>query len=204
MIENKTGETPQVLSYVVASDTGFAPNIDGGVCTLAVCKPIVRKFARPGDFIVGLTAAERSDGNKKRVVYFMEVEETISFDNYFNDRRFKRKHPPEELSLAIISLADNIYEPQGAGFLQLPSRHSKPDGSEDLYHKTKDLKGKSVLVSARFSYFGDEAAEINENLEKVLHVRRGHRSLYSPRQRENIIEFLEELEPGIHGKPAQK
>ena len=43
----------RLFSYVVARDYGFAPNPFFGVCTLATCKPIVRRVAAIGDWIVG-------------------------------------------------------------------------------------------------------------------------------------------------------
>ena len=44
----------KVFSYVVATDTGVAPNVDGGVCTVCLCKPEIRRNAVVGDWIVGL------------------------------------------------------------------------------------------------------------------------------------------------------
>jgi hypothetical protein len=37
----------------VARDYGFAPNPFFGVCTLATCKPKIRKAAAIGDWVVG-------------------------------------------------------------------------------------------------------------------------------------------------------
>lgn len=44
----------KVFSYVVATDVGVAPNVDGGVCTVCLCKPEIRRNAVVGDWIVGL------------------------------------------------------------------------------------------------------------------------------------------------------
>ena len=44
---------PHIYSYVVAHDTGAAPNVDGGICTIAICKPAIRRNAQEGDWIVG-------------------------------------------------------------------------------------------------------------------------------------------------------
>ena len=55
----------------------------------------------------------------------------------------------------IPKVGDNIYKPiKGGEFIQKPSMHSDPDGNENLNKKEHDLKGKSVLVSNEFSYFG--------------------------------------------------
>jgi len=56
-----------IWSYVVDKDTGFAPF--WGCCTLACCKPDIRKGAQKGDWVVGLSS--KTDGN--RIVYAMRV-----------------------------------------------------------------------------------------------------------------------------------
>ena len=40
--------------YVIARDFGFAPNPFHGVCTLATCKPGIRRSAKVGDWILGV------------------------------------------------------------------------------------------------------------------------------------------------------
>ena len=52
-----------LFSYVVRSDGGFAPNPFFGYCTLATCKPRIRKGALVGDWIVSELAVplEMSD-----------------------------------------------------------------------------------------------------------------------------------------------
>jgi hypothetical protein len=63
----------KLYSYVVARDYGFAPNPFFGVCTLATCKPQIRKHAQVGDWIVGTGAkCNRLDGH---LVYVMKVQQ---------------------------------------------------------------------------------------------------------------------------------
>lgn len=45
----------RVFTYVLDHDTGFAPNPFHGWCTLAGCKPVIRRTARIDDWIVGMT-----------------------------------------------------------------------------------------------------------------------------------------------------
>jgi len=82
----------KLYSYIVKHDTGFSPNPFHGYCTLACCKPAIRRTAQKGDWVVGLTP--KKDGN--RIVYFMRVDENpLTFTQYWNDRRFKAKRPAE-------------------------------------------------------------------------------------------------------------
>ena len=66
---------PKIYSYVVARDYGFAPNPFHGVCTLATCKPRIRKAAD----LVGSASQQRAGF----LVFAMKVEDTLTFDEYF-------------------------------------------------------------------------------------------------------------------------
>ena len=79
----------KLFSYIVTHDAGFAPNPFWGYCTLACCKPKIRKTAQKGDWIVGLSP--KAKGNK--IIYAMQVEEILPFEKYFHDKRFADKIP---------------------------------------------------------------------------------------------------------------
>ena len=99
-----------LISYVVASDTGLAPNPRNGVCTLAYCKPKVRLAAQEGDYVVGLSPA--SSGN--RVVYAMRVTEKLPFAKYLQrypnretgDNAERRKSPWALISTDFVYRGD--------------------------------------------------------------------------------------------------
>jgi hypothetical protein len=65
----------KLYSYVIAADTGFAPNPFNNFCCLECCKPMIRKNANIDDWIVG-TGSKRSVGNDK-LVYAMKITEKI-------------------------------------------------------------------------------------------------------------------------------
>ncbi|MFC0668681.1 hypothetical protein ACFSKY_14665 [Azotobacter chroococcum] len=97
----------KLYSYVVARDFGFAPNPFFGFCTLATCKPKIRKHASVGDWVVG-TGAKSTYDYKGRLIYAMQVSEVLSFDEYWNDARFILKRPNLKGSLKVM-YGDNIY-----------------------------------------------------------------------------------------------
>jgi len=192
-----------LYSYIVTHDTGFAPNPFFGYCTLACCKPGIRKTAKKDDWIVGLTP--KADGNK--IVYFMQVDERIQFDQYW--KRFKRKRPDPQGDLKHMN-GDNIYQPQpGVGYLgyrQLPSAHSKPKfgNGEDLEKMKRDLNGDHVLVSRRFAYFGSDARAMPAQLRETLSIGRGYRHL----SEQVAAQFYKQIRKrnwkfGVHAKPQQ-
>src|ERR1700722_12148931 len=99
----------------------------------------------------------------------MEVEETLGFDEYWRDERFKEKKPKFDAGKAGKH-GDNIYKPSkkhSREYQQLPSAHSEPmfGKSENQKNKKRDLKGERVLVSENFTYFGSKAEDLPPELE---------------------------------------
>ena len=43
---------PIIWSYVVAYDEGSAPCVDNNLLTLCICKPLIRRRANIGDWII--------------------------------------------------------------------------------------------------------------------------------------------------------
>lgn len=166
-----------LYSYIVKHDTGFAPNPFFEYCTLACCKPGIRKHAKEGDWIVGLTP--KAQGN--RIVYFMKVDEKLTFDKYW--KRFKRKRPNLKGGSKKKN-GDNIYEPSevhSRKYHQLPSNHSNGN-RENRKRKNRDLDGECVLVSTTFVYFGSKAIPLPPELPELhdLIVGRGYRCHFKP------------------------
>jgi hypothetical protein len=187
----------KLFSYVVMHDTGFAPNPFFGYCTLACCKPEIRRTATKGDWIVGLTP--KANGN--RIVYYMRVDDVnLSFADYWNDRRFRVKRPINTDGVRG-RCGDNIYEPLATGgYRQLPSMHSNGD-AEDEQNKQHDLSGVRVLVSETFGYFGSKATALPSNLTRLL-VGRGHRCKFPPEFVAEFVQFAGKTGFGVFGAPA--
>ncbi len=101
----------KLYSYVVKEDTGFSPNPFWRYCTLANCKPAIRRTAAVGDWIVGLSP--KADGN--RIIYAMRVDEILSYGQYFFDKRFSAKIPDFGEGKVICKCGDNIYKPLPKG-----------------------------------------------------------------------------------------
>ena len=144
---------PRVFSYVVASDGGFAPNPFYGWCTLACCKPRIRKAAEPGDLVVGLSR------RCERLVYILRVEAKLTFDQYWANARFEKKKPVWSRD-RVERNGDNIYEPNGRrGFCQLRSAHWDHQADrESTSAKDHDTSANAVLVGRDFVYYGGAPA----------------------------------------------
>lgn len=188
----------RLFSYIVSHDTGFAPNPFWGYCTLACCKPVIRRVAQKGDWVVGISPKSR--GN--RLVHAMRItERPISFGDYFCDPRFECKKPDYRKKSTIYRRGDNIYRPFGQGeYKQLRSRHSLATGAEDSVKKHHDLSGRFVLISERFFYWGRESILLPPRLRNLV-ATRGHRSRFDESLKARFTTWISRYNPGLHGQP---
>lgn len=149
----------RLYSYVVARDFGFAPNPFNGVCTLATCKPNIRKAASVGDWILGTGSSSNSLSG--RLVYIMQVSEKLTYDDYWNNEKFNVKKPNLKGSLKQ-AFGDNIYHHnlQTGEWMQEPSHHSLPNGNQNLLNVDHDTQTEFILVGERFTYWGGNGPSI--------------------------------------------
>ncbi|MEC5205495.1 hypothetical protein QF022_000451 [Vogesella perlucida] len=156
----------RIHSYVVRYDSGFAPNPFYDYCTLATCKPSIRRGAEIGDWVVGSGSNDRSVRRGGYLVYAMRVTETLTFDEYGVDPRFESKKPYRNGSRKQ-SCGDNIYfkAAPASAWQQRDSFHSRPDGSLNPDHVARDTGVNRVLISNHFVYFGGEGPEFPEELK---------------------------------------
>jgi hypothetical protein len=181
---------PKVYIYVVARDFGFAPNPFHGVCTLATCKPAIRRTASVGDWIVGMAGTKLKAVG--RCVFAMRVTETMSFDRYWHAQAFFDKRPVRNGSRRMM-IGDNIYsrDPSDGEWRQADSHHSNPDGSLNEHNLARDTSTDRVLVSKFFFYFGSSAPILPAQMLSDLRYKNavGHRVYPYERCRE-MVEWL--------------
>ena len=192
----------KLFSYIVKVDSGFAPNPFHGYCTLATCKPVIRRIAKVGDWIVGTSS--KSKGRGGRLVFAMRVEETMTFQEYWEDRRFRRKRP-DARSTPERACGDNIYyrDLESPQFRQLRSFHNRQDGSQNRNMLIHDTKVDRVLVSTDFIYWGGEVPSIPEfDGESIVHTTHGHRSNFSNRVVREFVAWIRGFDTdGFLGAP---
>lgn len=168
-------------SYTVARDFGFAPNPFYGVCTLATCKPEIRKSARIGDWVAGI--GSKTAGFEGKIVYAMKVTEKMTFDKYWRDQRFQRKKPYFYGSVKQ-AYGDNIYhrEKNNDTWIQEDSHHSFPNGLLNQHNLDRDTKTDKILISNDFYYWGNNAIEVPEKFRdwqgRDIYRGRGHQNTF--------------------------
>lgn len=197
----------KLFAYTVAYDIGFAPNPFYGYCTLTTCKSGIRKAAQVGDWIAGIGSKQKDQSGK--LVYAMRVTEKMCYNQYWNASRFQVKKPHSAGSLKQ-RYGDNIYHqcPESGEWQQEDSRHSLEDGTPNHDHVKRDTKHPLVLISSDFTYFGDQAIDIPDDLrfckdEDLFQPLRSYRCKFPVDIKCRLIAWIHDLTSGsrIHGDP---
>ena len=195
--------------YKLEHDYGFAPNPFYGILTLATCKGKIRnnKNLKINDWIIGLGSVSME--NLDKLIFAMKVEEIITFDQYWNDKRFECKKPILNGSLVQL-YGDNVYHTdfKTGEVIQEKCAHSNENGSVNLDHKNRDVIGKNVLISHKFYYFGDNCLEIPA---KFSYIKLGKKVrdiefkdlMGKDKEINDFISWIESnYKIGIHGDPC--
>jgi hypothetical protein len=192
-----------LFSYVVARDYGFAPNPFFNICTLATCKPGIRRAAQPGEWVIGTGSATRKRAGY--LVYAMKIDEVMTFGEYWNDSRFAQKRPNLRGSKKQ-AFGDNIYHFAKGVWQQLNSHHSFSDGSPNRANIANDTQANRVLIGADFVYFGGAGPRIptalrNHNGANVC-AGRGFKKNFSDAHVNDVIAWVRSLgTKGYAGDP---
>lgn len=196
--------TQRLYRYVIDHDRGFAPNPFFGVCTLACCKPQIRKHAAKGDVIVGF--GPKKYGLDGQMIYWMSVNEITDFQSYWGNPDFLMKRPQMGGSLCLC-FGDNIYHrcPDSGDWIQEQSFHSDAGSLVGLGNLKRDTgTTDSVLVGHEYAYWGNKAQEIPNKFKSLVHRGRGFTyKVDSEALKLDFIEWLRSLpECGFRHDPA--
>ena len=195
----------KLYSYVVARDYGFAPNPFYGTCTLATCKPEIRKRAQVGDWIIGTGSSRRNkDGY---LVYVMLVSETLTFSEYWESAQSRQKRPNLRGSKKQ-AFGDNIYFKDKCGeWQQEDSHHSYRDGSANPHNISQDTQVDRILLSTDYAYWGDSGPQLPQAFRDYKGfdscAKRGHKCRFPEDMVSDFIGWFQALaERGYLGEPA--
>ena len=195
----------RLYSYVVARDYGFAPNPFYDTCTLATCKPDIRKHAKVGDWIIG--TGSRQSNRDGYLIYVMLVSETLPFDEYWKSSRFRQKRANLRGSKKQ-AFGDNIYSKDSRGeWHQEDSHHSYRDGSANSHNISHDTQVDRLLFSADYAYWGDSGPQIPQvfrNYEGFdICAKRGYKCRFPKDLVRGFIAWFRSLKAlGYLGEPA--
>lgn len=198
----------RLFSYVIARDFGFAPNPFYRVCTLATCKPKIRATAKEGDWI--LATGSKNYNLEGRLVYAMQVDEVLTFDEYWNSPRFQEKKPLLNGSRKQ-RYGDNIYHRDTADgkWVQANSHHSFPNGAPNPANVNRDTGTTDrVLVGSQYVYWGGSGPKVPSRLRRnesdICCTTQGHKCRFPDDLVHEVISWIEsEGLIGFAGAPAE-
>jgi len=176
----------RLFTYTIPVDDGAAPNPFQGMCSLAICKPGIRRVAKAGDWVAGLGSKNSPSGNLSgRLVYAMHVEEVLSLREYDYQAPKRWPHRVPDVNSADLPkrLGDCIYDYSQDPPLQRPSVHGPTNVATDL-------RGENVLISFDFYYFGNRAVRLPDDLIQICHQTQGHRSNANAPYFDNFVSWL--------------
>ena len=189
-------------SYVIPRDFGFAPNPYFNYCTLATCKQGIRKSAQIGDWIGAFASARMTI--REKLVSLMLVGEILTFDEYWEDSRFKNKHPIFNKSMMYM-YGDNIYHHLEDNWTQELSHHSNKDGSINYLNLNRDTQTNRVLIATEFYYFGNNAIDVPTEFASLIWKQIGYKICRDEILVERFIEYVRQnFDQGIHGTPYSR
>ncbi|MBL8567155.1 MAG: hypothetical protein JNM89_15685 [Hyphomicrobiaceae bacterium] len=171
-------------TYVVHWDHGFAPNPFQGFCTLATCKPAIRKKAEIGHWVLGTGSAARKcpAGGKYqgRAIFIMKVTKIITFNEYWDGPEYQCKRPIMNGSLRQ-RFGDNIYHQNPEGhWIQADSRHSLNGQPNEKNLKRDTRTTDRVLIGREFTYWGEDAPLIPSQFADFVIARPGDKTITDP------------------------
>lgn len=180
-----------MFSYRVRYDAGSAPNPFWGICTLVICKPIIRRRARVGDWVVGTGSAASPTGDLSgSVVYAMQVTRTLSMPAYdVWSAKHLRKRPDPSHPDPRRAVGDSIYDFASNS----PTPPMVRPGSHTEAERAHDLSGRRALLSTRFVYFGRAAVPLPPHLLGIIKDGPGHRSMSITALEGPFVAWLETL-----------
>jgi len=195
---------PTLYSYCIPYDDGAAPNPYWGICTLVICKPVIRRVAQEGDWIVG-TGSKKSPINdiSNHVVYAMKITKKMTMQKYDDTckKNYPKKIPDWNSHDFRRWVGDCIYDFSDGSDPQIKQ------GVHNEGNKKRDLGGKFALISEHFYYFGDNPIELPENLTNIIQRGQGHKSKSNRPYVNDFISWIEKQKcelNSINGEPQMK
>jgi hypothetical protein len=176
----------KLSAYIITVDSGFAPNPFGRYCTLACCKPTIRRLAEEDDIIIACASSRAAKPG--HLVYAMRVKEVIPYQKYWRDSRFATRKPSKRT--AISQRGDNIWRQDRAGKWQV-----FPGACHDESHRERDTGGVNALVGTEFFYFGRSAIRIPSRFAEMLAQTQGHKNTRDRKRIDRFWDWVSKIAP---------
>lgn len=194
-----------LYSYVLRFDDGAAPNPFWDVCTLTICKPAIRRKAKPGSWVIG-TGSKHSRCNDGKtydftgtLVYAMKIEDVKNLKDYdsYCSTVLPNKIPDKESEDWKLHVGDAIYD-----FSDSEDPKQRRGKHETEADKIRDLSGENALLSKHFYYFGENPILLPPQFQRFVKKNQGHKIIREPAMIKEFENWLATLgATGIRSEP---
>lgn len=168
-----------IYKYVITHDAGTAPCVDNELLSLCICKPVIRRTAQIGDWIIA--TAGKGLSQYPKIIYAAKISDIISMHDYA--QKFSNR-------------MDSIYHSDGGSLTHYGGAiHSTTE------NQLRDKRGLRCILSKEFWYFGREMIELPDTLNSLYHFGRGHSKLTDENMLKEIEYFLSNYKVGVNGQP---
>lgn len=144
----------RLYRYILTHDSGMAPCPAAGRITLATCKPVIRRTAKPGDWVLGFRPGSLERG---LLLWAGRVERAMSHGDY--EREFRGR-------------PDAVYrEVRGSGYKRLAPEYHPTQNEMD-----RDTSAPVLLFDPAVSiYLNGQPEPLPQGIAHLAAAGRGHR-----------------------------
>lgn len=144
----------RIYRYILTHDSGVAPCPADGLITLATCKPVIRRTAKPGDWVLGFRPGSLERG---LLLWAGKVEQVMDHGDY--EREFRGR-------------PDAVYrQGKDGGYKRL-----RPDYHPTQREMDRDTSAPVLLFDSTVSkYFNGQPQPLPQELAHLAAAGRGHR-----------------------------
>jgi hypothetical protein len=181
----------RIWRYVLKVDAGIAPCPQAARLSLCCCKPVIRRYAKVGDWVIGFVPKGLGLG---KIAWAGRVSKAILLGDY--QLNFPKRADAIYRRVDFTSEGIEVLEP-------LPLRLPYPGYHADNLSRSRDQRGRRALLFEPFWYWGQNAVEAPPNIAEMAHYHPGQSTKNSWPDRVNQLEswLRSVIEPGIHGRP---
>ncbi|PRZ53019.1 hypothetical protein BX589_112192 [Paraburkholderia fungorum] len=174
----------RVWRYVLRTDNGMAPCSEDGMLTLTCCKPIIRRYAKVGEWVVAFEPTALGG----KVAYAGQVSAVLPLGDY--EKRYRGRR---DAIYRLEVLADG----QTSLTPLLPEYHREADS------RARDRSGVNGLIFGPFWYWGRDAVEAPGEIADLAYHHVGQSTKASSPAKIVLLEdWLYSMgRPGVHGSP---
>ncbi len=193
-----------LYTYRLTYESGDAPNPYGDICSLAICKPTIRRCCKVGDWVVGIVSkglvhrSNSTDTHIDELIYAMKVSEKMSFKEY---DEFCKNQCSVKIPSINTRTGDCIYFGDNETLEQRENYAHNLKNMDTDKNGINKKDGKAVILGKEFYYFGKNSIKIPEELEAIIIKGQGHYSHKNEPYVKPFEEWIRKQKKGINGEP---